>query len=132
MGRSSCWPSAKSADGTDQTSCGHSARRSHQTYRHSLPTLFVGPPRTSCTDWRPPLEKTNCRRQPATSYAAALVVLDQVQAALLLGRARPAAVAFVLPGPHRLGARPAADAREPLVVQRVVRHVVLQDELPDL
>src|SRR5947209_4233364 len=43
--------------------------------------------------------------------AAAVLVLDHVQAALLLHPARPAAGPFVLAGRHRPRARPAADAR---------------------
>ena len=42
----------------------------------------------------------------------------------------PAAGAVVLAGGDGARARPAADARVALVVQRVVRHVVLHDERP--
>src|SRR6266542_2057767 len=66
------------------------------------------------------------------SNAAAFLVFDDVQAALLLDGAGPAAGALVAAGAHRLRAGPAANARVALVVQRVVRHVVLHYERPDL
>src|SRR5947209_2686457 len=66
------------------------------------------------------------------SNAAAPLVLDDVQAALLLAAAGPAPVALVAVGADRGGAGAAADARVTAVVQRVVRDVVVQDELPDV
>src|SRR5689334_17902209 len=62
--------------------------------------------------------------------APLLLVRQDVQAALLLRTARPAAGPLVLAGHHRPRTRPAADARVVAVVQRVVRHVVLGDEVP--
>src|SRR4051794_13537096 len=66
----------------------------------------------------------------AGSDAAAALVFDDVQAAFLLHRPRPAAGTLVLALDDRAGAGPAADARVALVVQRVVRHVVLDEEGP--
>src|SRR4051794_38220916 len=60
------------------------------------------------------------------------LVLDHMEAALLLHRPRPAAGALVLTRRHGPRARPAADARVVLVVQRVVRHVMPHDEVPPL
>src|SRR5262245_17262177 len=60
------------------------------------------------------------------------LVFDHVQAALLLLRPGPAAGAVVAALLHGGGARPATDARVALVVKRVVRHVVVNDELPDV
>src|SRR5437660_1783483 len=64
------------------------------------------------------------------SDAAASLVLDDVQAALFLRQARPAAGPLVFALGDRPGAGPAADARVALVVQRVIGHVMLQDEVP--
>src|SRR5260370_42596741 len=64
------------------------------------------------------------------SDSAAFLMLDDVQAALLLEFAGPAPRAFVVAMGHGLGARPAADARVALVVQRIVGHIVFVDEAP--
>src|SRR5262249_51165445 len=65
-----------------------------------------------------------------SSNAAAVADLDDVQAAFLLRRARPAPGALVGPGFDRDGTWPATDARVAVVVQRVVGDVVLEDEVP--
>src|SRR5262249_16160631 len=62
--------------------------------------------------------------------ATAALVLDDVQPALLPGRAGPAPRPLVLAVAARPRARPAADARVTAVVQRVVGHAVLGDERP--
>src|SRR6516162_10839374 len=59
-------------------------------------------------------------------------MLDHVQAAFLFDGAGPAPGAVVLAVGHRPRARPAADARVTLVVQRIVRHIILVDEGPDI
>src|SRR5262249_25011506 len=66
------------------------------------------------------------------SDSAAALVLDHVQAALLLHRPCPAAGALVLAVADGPRAGPAADARVAPVVQRVVGHLVLDDERPHL
>src|SRR5262245_34649123 len=65
------------------------------------------------------------------SNALAVLVLDHVQAALLLDLPCPAAGAVVFARGHRSRARPAPDARVVAVVQRVVGHVVFGDEPPN-
>src|SRR5262245_37842788 len=65
-----------------------------------------------------------------SSNARPGVMFDHVQPALLLVRPGPPAGPLVPVIFDRGRTRPAADARVPLVVQRVVRDVVLQDELP--
>src|SRR3984893_190293 len=64
------------------------------------------------------------------SDAAAALVLDDVQAALLLDLARPAPGPLILAVGDRPGAGPAADARVALVVQRIVGHLVLDHKCP--
>src|SRR6185312_13072275 len=56
--------------------------------------------------------------------------LDDVQSALFLDRTGPAAGTLVLALADRGRARPATDARITLIVQRVVRDVVPEDEVP--
>src|SRR5262249_7615584 len=58
-------------------------------------------------------------------------MLQDVQPALFFPGARPAPGALVLAFADRPGARPAANARIALVVQRIVRNVVLQDKVPN-
>src|SRR5439155_12913940 len=65
------------------------------------------------------------------SDARAALVFNHVQAALFLARAGPAAVALVPALRYRVGARPAAYTRVALIVERIVRHVVVEDEVPD-
>src|SRR5271154_655755 len=58
--------------------------------------------------------------------------LDDVQAALSLGRSRPAPRPRVLSRMHGAGAMGAADAGVAAIMQRVVGHVMLVDVLPHL
>src|SRR5262245_43452258 len=62
---------------------------------------------------------------PYSLDAASVPHLDDVQAAFLPGRAGPAAGPLVGPLADGRRARPAADARIALIVQRIVRDVVL-------
>src|SRR5262245_6771514 len=62
--------------------------------------------------------------------AAAALDLDDVQAALFLLRPRPPAGALVFPVTDRAGAGPAADARVVLIVERIIRHPMLDDVTP--
>src|SRR4051794_10369005 len=64
------------------------------------------------------------------SDAAAAVMLDDMEAALFLAGAPPAAGPLVLPRADGGGAWPAADARIAAIVQRIVRDLVTQDEVP--
>src|SRR5687768_12394268 len=56
--------------------------------------------------------------------------LARMQPALGLGKSAPAARAFVLAQHDRPRARPAADARIALIVERVVGNVVLRNQTP--
>ena len=60
--------------------------------------------------------------------AAAVLMLDDVEAAFLFVRSGPAAGALVFAFGDGPGARPAADARIALIVERVVRNSMLGDE----
>src|SRR5262249_34200064 len=70
------------------------------------------------------------RRMRESSNTAAPGGLDDVQPTFLLAGAGPAPRPLVLPFADRPRAGPAADTRIPLVVQRVVRHVMFQNEVP--
>src|SRR5438552_1117408 len=59
--------------------------------------------------------------------SAAAFVFDHVETAFLFRAAGPAPGTLVGLVSHCLGAGPTADARIALVVQRIVRHVVLDD-----
>ena len=61
-----------------------------------------------------------------------LAAVERVQAAFRLGLARPATRPFVFSRRHGPRARPAADRRITLIVQRVIRHVVGHDKRPDV
>src|SRR5690242_10397173 len=63
---------------------------------------------------------------------AAVRLLLQVDAALVLVGAGPASRARIFALGHRARARPAADARVTFVVQAVVGQVVRADVVPDL
>src|SRR5437867_2716274 len=67
-----------------------------------------------------------------SSDAAASLDLDDVQAALLLCRPRPAARALILACTNLLRAGPAADAWISLVVEDIVRNVVPGNEAPNV
>src|SRR4051812_29453815 len=75
--------------------------------------------------------KNNGPRTTDTSPSQ-LAAVQRVQAALGLGLAGPAAGALVLAGGDGASARPAADRRIALVVQRVVGDLVRHDERPDV
>src|SRR5205085_2179360 len=66
------------------------------------------------------------------SDAAAVLVFDDVQAAFFFAGAAPTAGAFVFAVADRGGAGPAADAGIAAIVQGVVWHVVLDDEIPHI
>src|SRR5262245_8389964 len=68
----------------------------------------------------------------ALSGASRTSIVVGVQAALFLGGPAPASGALILAKHHRPRAGPAADARVSLVVQRIVRNVVVRDQLPDV
>ena len=69
-------------------------------------------------------------RRFATSVASSFIL--RVQPALGLRRPAPATGPLVLARADRPRAGPAADARIPLVVQRIVRHALLDDPAPDV
>src|SRR5438445_8580211 len=65
-------------------------------------------------------------------YPSSLIPSPRMQAAFELGGAGPAAGAVGLVGADRPGAGPAADARIAPIVKGIVRHVVVENELPDV
>ena len=69
--------------------------------------------------------------QSQASLGVAAIVLD-VEAALFLFGSAPTSGAFVFAFAHRFGAGPATDGRKSLRVQRIRRHVVFADVIPNL
>src|SRR5687767_13089542 len=67
-----------------------------------------------------------------SSDTAAALMLDHVQPAFFFHRSRPAPGTLVFTGGDGAGARPATNARVALIVERVVRNVVVENELPDV
>src|SRR5262245_25450467 len=61
-----------------------------------------------------------------------LTAVEGVQPTLRLRLASPSARPLIFARGHRSGARPAADRGITLVVQRVVRHTVGDNERPDI
>src|SRR5947207_523186 len=66
------------------------------------------------------------------SNAAAVLVLEDVQSALLFSGAGPAPGPLVLALRHRVGTRPAANTGITAVVQGIIRDRVADDEPPDV
>ncbi len=64
--------------------------------------------------------------------AAPILVFENVQTALFLGRPRPPSGSFIFPVEDCSRTGPTADAGIVLVVESVVRHVVFKKEVPDV
>src|SRR5260370_26804605 len=99
-----------------------------QAYSAFAEILMSPPPYDPEKGVRPPASRGLTPFSDLNPSAA--LHLDHVQPALLLFRAGPAAGPFVVAVGDRLGAGPTTDTGVALVMQRIVRNLVLQDERP--
>src|SRR5579871_4250818 len=64
--------------------------------------------------------------------ATSSLMFEDVETALLFLAARPTAGPVIFAGAYRLGAWPASNARVSFVVERIIRHIMLEDEVPNV